>query len=121
MEIIGRGGHLLPEMAVGEAYGAEEAPVRVEIIAFAVNQPLRMLGEKLDMLAARAGVVEDDVGRAQLGMGGGDPREWRRAVSERGGARVGLALAAEDRRLGSLDVTLQIGRASCRERGVQSV
>src|SRR3546814_15050398 len=121
MEIIGRGGHLLPEMAVGEAYGAEGAPVRVEIIAFAVNQPLRMLGEKLDMLAARAGVVEDDVGRAQLGMGGGDPREWRRDVSERGGARVGLALAAEDRRIGRLDVTLQIGRASCRERGVQSV
>src|SRR3546814_12714213 len=39
-------------------------------------------------------------------MGGGDPREWRRDVSERGGARVGLALAAEDRRIGRLDVTL---------------
>src|SRR3546814_13853450 len=93
MEIIGRGGHLLPEMAVGEAYGAEEAPVRVEIIAFAVNQPLRMLGEKLDMLAARAGVVADDVGRAQLGMGGGAARGWRGEVSARGGARGGRARA----------------------------
>src|SRR3546814_11959754 len=57
MEIIGRGGHLLPEMAVGEAYGAAEAPGRVESIACAVNPTPRMLGEKLDILAARAGVV----------------------------------------------------------------
>src|SRR3546814_1708480 len=76
------------------------------MLAFRVNQRLRRHGGHVVMRAARAGVVEDDVGRAQLGMGGGDPREWRRDVSERGGARVGLALAAEDRRIGRLDVTL---------------
>src|SRR3546814_11664128 len=91
MEIIGRGGHLLPEMAVGEAYGVEEAPVRVEIIAFAVHQLLRTHGEQLDMLAARSGAVGDDGGRAKPGGGGRDPRAGRRDLCGRGWAGPGSA------------------------------
>lgn len=62
MQIIGRGGQLLPEMPVTEPGAPQKIAMGIEMIIFAEDKAPGMLGHNLDMLTGREGFMHDHIG-----------------------------------------------------------
>ena len=109
MEIVGGGGELLADRAVRQADRPVPVARGVEGVGLAVDQPARMLRDHLNVLAARAGIMRDDIG----GKGAGHARlhcaQRSGDVGQRGRCGILRWLVAEDARIDSVRVAIGIG------------